>query len=937
MCDSITNGGPVSFMSSGGGGSCPPANVIIASNVLSTNGNVLCGNIISGDGTFTGNLYVAGQIVGNIIYSSINISGIANVSILQAGTVQAGIYFGNGSGLSNLNASNLSGSANLTSLNTTSLSFQNAILSTNLPVFNAAQGTWGSSSNVAQVTVDQYGRVSAAANLAITSSQWTTIHGNVAYGNGVSIGTISDPPPGSNLYVLGTANIDTLNVSTLFANSFGLQTLNVLGTSNLNIVYGQAYYGNGYGISNLNSSSLVGNVSSANVALVVSQPSQPNITSVGTLTGLYSSGNITATYFLGGGNALSNVQGFSVSGNVASANVALVVSQPSQPNITSVGTLTSLNVSGISNTSSLVTPTANVGTLNVVSIVNLASLTTNLLASVANVGTLNVSSISVSGSTPTPGYALTTTGTGLAWSGAVTSQWTTVNSNVAYANGVSIGTLSNPPPGSNLYVNGTANVTSLNVSDTLSINGAFVSNSTNTTFLFDTLTIPYLNTLSVLAQGTSNMNVVNVTSLFVTTNVFATRANVGTLNVSTIETVSNLIASVANVGTLNVGTISNLSSLTTNLIASVANVGTLNVISISNLNSLTTTNIYSTNINVSYTGNIANLFVTTANLATLNVGSEFVTQLSAGNVTVSNSITVSNLTVSGNIIPVTQGNTYVQGNVVVAGNVYSSLGELGVGGSLFFSLGAPYTPGYFTGNVPMAGTQTNKIQMSAFTQQGTSTYIRTSANGCFKFTQTGVYTLASNFLTNFNNILGIGIGSNVIDYGTRTDQTYLYSLIPFISQNPTAILEAQFYVSDLTKYYYVDAFSVDGVELQPTSSPSGTWISVAPLGGVAAASQTVVLSTLGNTVMGQGTNYGAQITDYYIGCSAGITVTLPLGATLTAGKQYVIKDESGNATSSHITVASTSPNLIDGSSTVIISINYASVTVYWTGARWSIV
>ena len=220
MCDSITNGGPVSFMSSGGGGSCPPANVIIASNVLSTNGNVLCGNIISGDGTFTGNLYVAGHIVGNIIYSSINISGIANVSILQAGTVQAGIYFGNGSGLSNLNASNLSGSANLTSLNTTSLSFQNAILSTNLPVFNAAQGTWGSSSNASQVTIDQYGRVSGAANIAITSSQWTTVAGNVAYQNGVSIGTLSAPPTGSNLYVLGKANIDALNTTSLsFQNS----------------------------------------------------------------------------------------------------------------------------------------------------------------------------------------------------------------------------------------------------------------------------------------------------------------------------------------------------------------------------------------------------------------------------------------------------------------------------------------------------------------------------------------------------------------------------------------------------------------------------------------------------------------------------------------------------------------------------------------------
>ena len=392
------------------------------------------------------------------------------------------------------------------------------------------------------------------------------------------------------------------------------------------------------------------------------------------------------------------------------------------------------------------------------------------------------------------------------------------------------------------------------------------------------------------------------------------------------------------VGSLNVSGTSNLTALVTPL----ANVVLLN-----------TASEFVGSLNVSGTSNLTTLVTPLANITVLNTASEFVGSLNVSgisnlttlitpvaNVTtlnVSSLETTGNLSVSGNIIPVTQGNTYVQGNVVVAGNVYSSLGELGVGGSLFFSLGAPYTPGYFTGNVPMAGTQTNKIQMSAFTQQGTSTYIRTSANGCFKFTQTGVYTLASNFLTNFNNILGIGIGSNVIDYGTRTDQTYLYSLIPFISQNPTAILEAQFYVSDLTKYYYVDAFSVDGVELQPTSSPSGTWISVAPLGGVAAASQTVVLSTLGNTVMGQGTNYGAQITDYYIGCSAGITVTLPLGATLTAGKQYVIKDESGNATSSHITVASTSPNLIDGSSTVIISINYASVTVYWTGARWSIV
>jgi hypothetical protein len=104
------------------------------------------------------------------------------------------------------------------------------------------------------------------------------------------------------------------------------------------------YTGNASGLSNLNSSNLVGNVANANVALVVSQASQPNITSVGTLTGLTVSGILTSGLYLGNASGLSNLNSSNLVGNVANANVALVVSQASQPNITSVGTLTSLNV-----------------------------------------------------------------------------------------------------------------------------------------------------------------------------------------------------------------------------------------------------------------------------------------------------------------------------------------------------------------------------------------------------------------------------------------------------------------------------------------------------------------------------------------------------------------------------------------------------------------
>jgi len=106
------------------------------------------------------------------------------------------------------------------------------------------------------------------------------------------------------------------------------------------------FSGEGNGLTNVQSSVLVGNVASANTALVVTQPFQPNVTQVGTLTGLFVSGNVTASFFSGEGNALTNVQSSVLVGNVASANTALVVTQPFQPNVTQVGTLTGLFVSG---------------------------------------------------------------------------------------------------------------------------------------------------------------------------------------------------------------------------------------------------------------------------------------------------------------------------------------------------------------------------------------------------------------------------------------------------------------------------------------------------------------------------------------------------------------------------------------------------------------
>jgi hypothetical protein len=277
MCDGIANGWPRAIAAA----PCPPSNVIIASNVLDTTGNVICGNIITQDGIFTGNVYITGQIVSNISYASLNVNGVANAQIFSGGA-----FYGNGYGLSNLNASNLSG----------------VISTLNLPDSGVTAGVYGDYSNVSSINVDQYGRVTAASNVAILSSQWTTVNSNVAYQNGVSIGTLTNPPSGSNLFVLGTANITTLNVTSLFANSaiiFGTNTLNVLGISNLFYITGD-----GGGISNVSPGAISGNVLAANVALVVSQAAQPNITSLGTLSSLGVTGAVTAASFIGSGAAL---------------------------------------------------------------------------------------------------------------------------------------------------------------------------------------------------------------------------------------------------------------------------------------------------------------------------------------------------------------------------------------------------------------------------------------------------------------------------------------------------------------------------------------------------------------------------------------------------------------------------------------------------------
>ena len=160
--------------------------------------------------------------------------------------------------------------------------------------------------------------------------------------------------------------------------------------------------------------------------------------------------------------------------------------------------------------------------------------------------------------------------------------------------------------------------------------------------------------------------------------------------------------------------------------------------------------------------------------------------------------------------------------------------------------------------------------------------------------------------------------------------------VPFISQNPTAVFDFDFYVGSTTAYYYVDLFAVDAPTLQPTSNAlGGTWLTVGPSSGGGGSGGSVTLTTLGACVF----NTSPGTSDYYVGVNNGSTITLPLGASLSPGKQYIIKDESGLAgtfVGYIVTVYASGSDLIDGQASFVIALNYGSVSVVWTGTRWSI-
>jgi len=310
---------------------------------------------------------------------------------------------------------------------------------------------------------------------------------------------------------------------------------------------------------------------------------------------------VSANFFIGAGNNLSNIQGANVTGNVANANFAGFVTGNAQGNITSVGTLANLSVTGtVSGGNFTTSGYSNTGSLNVTGLSNLG----------------NVGNVTITGGS-TNQY-LKTDGLGnLTWSG------------IAAGSNITNGNTSVDIPTSNGNINLTSNgnlsltvtETGVNVAGTLNATGNANTGNLGTGFIFATGNITTTTITANVANGTAPFTVNSTTQ-------------VANLNVATAG-LSTAVTGAAQGNITSVGTLTGLNvSSTVTAVAFTANTGLFTGDGFG-LSNIAAGNIIGTVANANYSAYSGN-----ANFANI------VTGAAQGNITSVGSLT--GLTVSGN-------------------------------------------------------------------------------------------------------------------------------------------------------------------------------------------------------------------------------------------------------------------------------------------------
>jgi len=596
-----------------------------------------------------------------------------------------------------------------------------------------------------------------------------SVTGNISSGN-ANLGNLSI----SN-YVTGTlTTVAQPNITSVGT----LTTLAVTGNSNLgNIASANFFSGDGYLLSNLTVSAgstivsgssnvkveLNGNVNTTaagNANIVVVTGSGSNINGYLTVTGNVSSGNanlgnnVTANYFIG------NLYG--------NANTAGTVTTNAQPNITSVGTVTSLTVTGNITSGNVY---ANSGIIKAQYLQGDGSNLTNLSAGVTLVnGNSNVNISTANGninmSAVGNSNVVVVTGTGVNVAGTINATGTitgNLSGNVittSQGNITSLGTLTG------LTVNGTANLGAVgNVKITGSAGFLQSDGSGNLSFSSPITQIISGSANTVLLSSGSNTIIASGNIKFNDPQLDIT----GTLSVTGNANVGNLNA------TLLTGT------LTTNNQTNIKQVGTLDYLIINTTGSLGmgSGNITAGNINLIAAGSAnlgnsatANYFIGSGNNLSNIQGSNVTGAVTSATSATNASALLQNTSSATTVYPTfTTSSANGNSSAVINTSISANLGNASITATTF--VGALNGAATSATSATTAGTVTTAAQTS-ITSVGTLTSLSVSGQITNANITTGANTTAGNLTGNWTLSTGSRLQATYADLAEKyvADATY---------------------------------------------------------------------------------------------------------------------------------------------------------------------